>query len=323
MNRAEAQDKPMQYSRLGRTGLKVSVAGLGCGGASRLGLSSNRSDAHAIKLIQTAMDRGVNLFDTSRQYQTHYVIKHALKDRPRENYILSTKESSLYGGVPITPTQLRAGIETSLKELGTDYLDIFLLASLRIGDYLYARHELVPVLERLRDEGKIRFFGLSEKFDADPTHRMLQRAMEDDCWDVILTGFNMINQTARDTIIQQAAAKDIGVMCMFAVRRALRSRENIREVMFELAAKGLMPTDDLDINDPLGFLLENEGAQSLQDAAYRFCRHEPGIHTTLFGTGDLEHLHDNIDSLLRTGLRSQDLQRLKVMFAINRIITGQ
>ncbi len=60
----------MEYTTLGRTGLKVSVAGLGCGGFSQLGLGTGKSEADAIGIIRAALDLGVNLFDTAAAYGT-------------------------------------------------------------------------------------------------------------------------------------------------------------------------------------------------------------------------------------------------------------
>ena len=74
----------MQYTTLGRTGLKVSVAGLGCGGSSRLGLEQGHSDAHAVGIIRAAVDMGVNLIDTARGYGTEHVVGLALKEIPRD-----------------------------------------------------------------------------------------------------------------------------------------------------------------------------------------------------------------------------------------------
>ena len=60
----------MEYTTLGRTGLKVSVAGLGCGGFSKLGLGTGQSPDHAVGIIRTAIDLGVNLIDTAAVYET-------------------------------------------------------------------------------------------------------------------------------------------------------------------------------------------------------------------------------------------------------------
>ena len=72
----------------------------------------------------------------------------------------------------------------------------------------------------LRDAGKIRFLGLTERFVKDTTHAMLT-ALLDDCWDAVMVGFNLLNPSARRRILTRTSALDIGVMNMFAVRRAL------------------------------------------------------------------------------------------------------
>ena len=74
----------MEYVGLGRTGLRVSVAGLGCGGFSRLGLGRGKSEAEAVALIHQALDLGVNLFDTAAAYGTEAVLGKALEAVRRE-----------------------------------------------------------------------------------------------------------------------------------------------------------------------------------------------------------------------------------------------
>ena len=81
----------MEYLTLGRTGLKVSVAGLGCGGFSRLGLGTGKSTAEAVALIRQALDMGVNLLDTAAAYGTEEVVGEAIKHVPREDVVIATK----------------------------------------------------------------------------------------------------------------------------------------------------------------------------------------------------------------------------------------
>ena len=64
----------MEYVSLGRTGLRVGVAGLGCGGFSRLGLGTGKSTTEAVALIRQALDMGVNLLDTAAAYGTEEVV---------------------------------------------------------------------------------------------------------------------------------------------------------------------------------------------------------------------------------------------------------
>ena len=84
----------MEYTILGRTGLKVSVAGLGCGGPSRLGLRDNvAAEAGAVSLVRQAIDLGVNFLDTAQSYGTEPVVGKAIAGLPREHLIISTKKT--------------------------------------------------------------------------------------------------------------------------------------------------------------------------------------------------------------------------------------
>src|SRR5882672_2608160 len=90
----------MHYTTLGRTGLKVSVAGLGCGGNSRIGQGAGLSTAQSVALVREALDLGVNLIDTAEGYGTEEIVGEAIKGRPRDSVIVSTKTHVTAGGAP-------------------------------------------------------------------------------------------------------------------------------------------------------------------------------------------------------------------------------
>src|SRR5580658_7119924 len=81
----------MEYTTLGRTGLRVSVAGLGTGGFSRIGIG--QSEDHAIGIIRQALDLGVNLIDTAAVYGTEHVVGRALHGVARDSVVVCTKAS--------------------------------------------------------------------------------------------------------------------------------------------------------------------------------------------------------------------------------------
>ncbi len=167
------------------------------------------------------------------------------------------------------------------------------------------RPNFFPALEELRTEGKIRFVGITEAFGPDPQHRMLVRALEDDYWQVIMVGFNLLNQSARERVLTKSREKNIGVLDMFAVRRALSNPDALKTLMGDLAAQGLIDRNAFDPDDPLGFLAQNGVGASITDAAYRFCRYEQGIHVVLSGTGNVAHLEENAAALTRPPCRNR------------------
>ena len=309
----------MDTVTLGRTGLEVSVAGLGCGGHSRLGQGYGASRQASINVVRAAIDLGVTFIDTAAVYGTEDIVGEAV-GAERDRLVISSKLQIVPSGASVLGQEfLQAdafveNVESSLKRLRTDRLDILHLHGIMPEQYAYCVEELVPALHRLRDAGKIRFLGLTERFIQDPQHRMLERALQDDCWDVIMTGLNVINASAVGRVLAPAAEKQVGTLIMFAVRSALSDPQALRAMIDDLIAEGLVDAAQIDGNDPLGFLISKGGARSIIDGAYRFCRHQPGAHVILTGTGSMDHLRDNIQFINSAKLEPECLERIADLF---------
>ena len=311
----------MEYTTLGRTGLRVSVMGLGCGGPSRVGQRTGKSEAEQVTIIRQALDAGVNFIDTAEVYQTEAVVGQAIKGLDRDKVVLSTKKSTW--GESLTPEDVRTSLEASLKRLGTEYVDVYHLHGVKRENHEYLLAEAVPVMQDLRDEGKLRFIGITEQGNADPGHEMLQRALQDDVWDVMMVMFNILNQSARERVWAKTQEKGIGTLVMFAVRLALSRPERLREVVQELIDTGQLDPDEVDVQDPLGFVVAEGGVESVPDAAYRFCRDEPGTDVILVGTGNPEHLRANIASFGRPPLPQETVRKLNHIFRHVDSVSGQ
>lgn len=304
----------MHYTTLGRTGLRVSIMGLGCGGHSRLGMRTGNTEAESLAVIRQALDAGINFLDTAEAYGTEELVGKAIQNVSRDSLIISTKKSS-WDDEPLTEKSMRASLEASLRRLGTDYVDIYHWHGVPIEQYESLASDIVaPTLHALRDEGKIRFLGITEAFGPDPGHVTLQRALQDDYWDVMMVGFNILNQSARQRVFPETIRQNIGVLVMFAIRNALSRPERLREVIQELIDRGQLDPADIDGAAPLDFLLREGGAISVPDAAYRFGRDEPGTHVVLSGTGNADHVRANAESLARPPLPAEVVERLKHIF---------
>jgi L-galactose dehydrogenase len=313
----------MDHTTLGRTGLKVSVLGLGAGGHSRLGQQAGRSEAESADIVRRALDLGLNFIDTAEAYRTEPIIAAGMEGRRREAVVLSTKKTIRADRELITPDQLVAGLEESLRRLRTDHVEIYHLHGVRAASYEQARDRLVPTMIRLREQGKIGFLGITEAFASDTRHEMLSMAVQDDCWDVMMVGFNLLNQSARQRVLAQTQRRNIGVLNMFAVRSALSRPETLRDVVLQLVEAGLVDAGEVDLRDPLGFVSQDGAAEGVVDAAYRFCRQEPGVQVVLSGTGNIEHLKQNVRSMLRPPLPEPIRQRLIRLFERVDSVSGQ
>jgi aryl-alcohol dehydrogenase-like predicted oxidoreductase len=300
----------VQRVELGRTGLKVSVMGLGAGGDSRLGLPAG-DEARSVRLVRTALDHGVDFIDTAEAYGTEEVVGKAIAGVRRDRVVISTKKTT-FTPERVEPADVVRSLEASLRRLGTDYVDVYHLHGVRPDAYGDLRERLLPVLLQLRDQGKIRHLGITEAFAADPTHRTLDLALADDVFDVVMVGFNVLNQSARETVFPRTIAQRVGTLIMFAVRRALSRPDRLRELLQDLAARGKISRELAETG--LEFLVGDNVATSLPDAAYRFCRDEPGAHVVLSGTSDEQHLLENVRALERPALPREVRERVVELF---------
>ncbi len=305
----------MQYKILGRTGLSVSVAGLGCGGHSRLGQTYGHSVEQSVAVVKAAIDMGINFIDTAAAYGTEAIVGQAVRGL-RDKVVISTKTAILPWGEPnakrFTGAQILEQLEQNLARLGTDYVDLYSLHGIVRSQLDYVGSEIVPALIRAREQGKIRFLGVTEHFGSDTNHRMLSAAIPSGIWDVVMVGFNLLNPSARRNVLRLTQAHNVGVQDMFAVRRALCNPHGLKEALDTIEKAGQLDRRKLDVGDPLGFL--KDGTQGIVDAAYRFCRHEPGIDVVLTGTGKVEHLKENVTSINRGALSPEIQAKLEELF---------
>jgi aryl-alcohol dehydrogenase-like predicted oxidoreductase len=304
----------MQYTTLGCTNLRVSVAGLGTGGFSRMGLKTGKTEDEAARLILEAVDLGINFIDTAPAYGTEDVVGRALKSLTRDQVVIATKSSVRRNGERFTPERVMGSLDNSLRVMGIEHIDVFNLHGVEPEDYEYTLNTLAPVLDSAKRKGKIRHFGVTENPIVDYTNEMLKSALRDPVWEVFMVGFHMMHQVARSNVFAHTQAKGVGTLLMFAVRSIFADPPRIARKVKELAAKGLVDPSLAAADDPLGFLVHDGGASNLVDAAYRYARHEPGVDIVLFGTGNAAHLSSNVTSLLEPPLPDADRAKLATLF---------
>jgi len=198
-----AAASPLSYRTLGKTGLKVTTVGYG---------AMITSDP---VVITTAVEMGVNYFDTARHYQNgnnERMVGAALKGH-RQQIVLSSKSHAT------TAAEAMEQLETSLKELGTDYLDIWYMHGKDKPEQ--APDELFTAWLKAKQQGKIRHIGLSTH---DP-NGMADRILELGKIEVVLSTCNFTMGETRDATLARLQKAGIGLVAMKVMAGGLKAKE--------------------------------------------------------------------------------------------------
>src|SRR5579863_3971403 len=192
----------MHMRTFGKTDMNVSALGLG----TRQLAGASLEDAS--RVLHAALDCGLNVIDTAECYgHSEELIGRAVSNR-RDEYYLFTKCGHAAGsGFALPdwhPQLLEQSIEQSLRRLKTDHLDLVQLHS--CSEQLLRRGEVIVVLQRARDAGKVRYIGYSGD------RRAAHYAVECGAFDALQTSVNIADQEAIDLIIPAARGRHMGVI---------------------------------------------------------------------------------------------------------------
>jgi predicted aldo/keto reductase-like oxidoreductase len=228
------------YRTLGRTGMRVPVISMGS--------SSNEY------LIRAALDKGIVHFDTAYIYGNgtdEVAFGKALQGRDRSSFIIASKIVGLRDpqtGLPpnqLKPADFKANfrreVETSLKRLKLDYLDILYLQA--VDDARFLNYNMVrDIMQELKNEGKIRFLGVA-------THRsnIIYPVVDEKIYDVILTTYNF-RQQQREVVeeaIDYAVNAGCGIVCMKAMAGVYWDRERKQPINSRGAIKWVLQNENI------------------------------------------------------------------------------
>jgi len=265
----------MDQRLLGRTGLKVSVLGFG---GSEIG-SENITAAQADRLLNGAVDIGLNLIDTAECYGASEELIGAAVSHRRQDYCLLTKcgHASDLGLPEWTPSLIEKSIERSLRRLRTDYIDIVQLHS--CGEETLRRGEVIAALQRARDRGQARYIGYSGD------SRAALYAVECGAFDTLQISVSIADQEAIDMVLPAAIERRIGVIAKRPIANAAWIRRWPFFWPYSRVYRRRLRKLDYD------FLRRK--AHDAVAVALRFVLSVPGVHTAIVGTGKLSRCQGN------------------------------
>jgi aryl-alcohol dehydrogenase-like predicted oxidoreductase len=320
----------MQLRIFGRTGMQVSVLGFGCGAVGGLMVRGDPADQE--RTVARAIESGVNYFDTAVQYgngESEKNLGRILQTLKPANVVVGTKvrvPPNEFGRIAETITK---SLEASLSRLRLDRVDIFYLhnviAEKDDGSALSVRQvldDVVPAFERLREQGKVRFLGMTAVGDTAALHQLIDAGAFDGAQIV----YNMLNPSSAVNLPANYPAQDyrrlfdrtqaagVGVVGIRVLAGGALSGSADRHPIASPAPEpiGSAVSYDADIDRARRLLpLVKEGfASSLTEAATRFALSHPAMGTILVGMATPQQFEDALAAAKKGPLPQAALDRL-------------
>ena len=268
--------------KLGRTGLEVTILGYGAMELRGAPRGPELTDQDAERLLNGVLDAGINFIDTSIDYgRSEERIGRFIAHRRRE-YYLASKCGCVVGGAQgehvHTAANVRHGIENSLRLLKTDYLDLVQFhRSLTLAEF-EAEGALQEVL-KLKAEGKVRFIGVSGVLPN------LDEQIQSGVFDAFQIPYSALQREHED-VIERAATAGAGTIIRGGVARG--TPDDWQRTYY------MVPSETLQDRWKTANLDELLDGSTRIDFTLRFTLSHPGLHTTIVGTSNLEHLRANV-----------------------------
>jgi len=288
----------MRYKTLGRTGLRVSVIGLGT--MVHAGHFGPMKDEESLAAIDTALELGVNFIDTSDAYGAGYsetLLGNALKGR-RDKVILATKGGNVMVGPNkgkriFAPEYIDDVLHGSLKRLHTDWIDLYQLHNPDVE--VIERGEVWEVLEKRKKEGKIRHYGVSINTMAEGI-----AAAKGGRAETIQVEYSLLQQEPAEEIFPPAQAANVGIIARLPLKRGILTGkltqtdeqrfqgEDVRARSF----KGEAFAKELAKAEKLRFLVHGP-VKTLGQAALAFCVAHPAVTIAIPGARNAQQMREN------------------------------
>lgn len=320
----------MEARTLGRTGLTLSALGFGCGAVG--GLMVRGAPADRERAVARAVECGVSYFDTAPQYghgASEENLGRVLKTL-RPAVTVGTKVRIPEAEFGNLARHIAASLEQSLSRLGRDSVDLYQLhnpiASETGGSALGARavlDEVASAFARLREQGKIRFAGITAVGET----QALVRVIEQGAFDTAQVSYNMLNPSAGRTVPPGYPAQDYAGLIGRASRAGMglinirvlaggalsgsEARHPIASPPPEPIGSGASYGRDVARARRLLPLVEEGYAENLPEAALRFALAESGVSTVLIGMSTLAEFEAAVRAVEKGKLPEAALQRLR------------
>ncbi|MDB5052143.1 MAG: aldo/keto reductase [Bacilli bacterium] len=298
----------MKYRQLGNTDLKISEVSFGTWAIG--GSWGNTNDTESIKALHTAMDQGVNFFDTADVYgdgHSEELLAKATAGRENEIHIATKfcRAGDIHNPEIYTEKAVRAYCEASLKRLNRETIDLY---QIHCPPFEILKQGLVfKVLDELQAEGKIRYYGVSVETVEEGLFCIQQENVR-----ALQVIFNIFRQKPLDTLLPQAYSQGVGILARLPLASGLLTGKFSERTTFETndhrnfnnngehfnvgeTFAGLGFAKGLELSRQLDWIAE--GKESMTRASLRWILDHESISCVIPGFKNVAQVLDNLEAL--------------------------
>lgn len=324
----------MYYRTLGNTGLQVSEIGFGCGNVG--GLMIRGEHTAQVKAVARAIELGINYFDTAPSYgdgQSETNLGKVLRELSADVYVGTKFRITNHEHTPIRDSVINS-VEKSLTRLQVERIDLIQMhnhvASVAEGGSVTPEEtqgEVVDALRQLRDQGKIRFWGMTAVGETAALHRVIDSAK----LNTVQSVYNLVNPSAGaevptefdmpnyGNLIGRASVNRMGVLVIRALAAGALTGEATRH---PVAVPSVAPigsgreyAQDIARANEFRWLQRDGYVESLVEASLRFPLSNTGVSSVLVGYSSLQHLEQAVEIAGRGPLPAEAMERLPQVWA--------
>ena len=296
----------MRYRNLGRTGLEVSELGFG---AWEIGWTDPAEGAVVGRLLNRALDLGINFVDSSAAYRWSEELVAKYIGHRRDEFFFATKCGSWRVQQPngewvqtldYSAAAIEPQIDRSLQRLQTDHIDIIQLHSPSYDDVAFG--DGLEGLLKAQKQGKVRFISLSADGDA------AQKAIEIGLYDTLQLTYNILDQQPGG-LVEAARGQDMGIIVKNPIANALYEKPR-------------PAGDEAVLWDRAQTVLAGEGLGGLSrvETVLRWLLSDSRVHTAIVGTTNIDHLEANVACAERGALDAETRAEIRRRF--EQVATG-
>ncbi|MBU8907997.1 aldo/keto reductase [Desertibacillus haloalkaliphilus] len=293
----------MKKNRLGSSELYVSEIGLGC-----MSFTSE-NEKNSIKMIEAAIEQGVNFLDTADLYefgQNEELVAKSIKGK-RDQVILATKVGNRpYGGGKEgwywdpSKAYIKEAVKGSLKRLQTDYIDLYQLHGGTIDDPI---EETIEAFEELKQEGLIRSYGISSL-----RPNVIREYVNHSSIDSVMMPYSIIDQRPEEEMLNFLHNNHVSVIARGPLSKGMLT-EKWRN---KLPNEEYLEYSPSELKELITYL-ESEVRHNigLTQLGLRYALTHPAVATVIPGASRLEQLQDNLKAKDVANLTAEQLRSIK------------